>query len=220
MNGQINLADLNSDQLASLRKQLEAQEKAAVKQREKDKKNYEKHKNKVLAFSAEKALSFANSLKEFKEYLIGASDELREKMTAYGISKELGKGNYEIKSTCGKYKISVSVQSKFEFDERADKAAVLVKEVIREMVKKANLPLYDMLMSLLEKKKDNNQFDPRKVHKLYTHEEKINNEKYSEAMTLFKESYHEVGVKRHIRIYHKPTEESGYENININFSSL
>ena len=109
-------------------------------------------------------------------------------MSEYGQTKLEDQGSFTINE--GDMKLGITSNKNKTFDERADLAAERLIDYLRKYMLKsergAEDPIYQLAMTLLERNKQG-QLDYKSISKLYTLEDKFD-EEYSDIMMLFKES--------------------------------
>lgn len=206
------LDKLSTQELQELLEQRKKDEKA-VKERER--KQYELKRDRLVNRQLQRAKRLSSLLEEFKSKSFDDLEDFNKDMLSYGDYKKDGKGNFTIKNEDSTQKIEFSRQPKFEFDERAAIAEQHIKDFLSDMVKKKDLKIYNIITSLLEKR--NKQYDPRLISKLYQHE--FEDERWVKGIKLFKESYRETGSRFYVRFYEQ-NENGEWNSVNLNFSSL
>jgi hypothetical protein len=74
-------------------------------------------------------------------------------------------------------------------------------------------------MGLLERNSITGDLDINNINRLYKMENDFDDPDWVEAIRLFKESYNPKGSVEYVRFYSR-TDNNGWEQINLNFSSL
>lgn len=210
-----NIQELTADQLEQL---LAKKRKEEAAEREAKRQAYETSRDDMVQAAVTLAERLSNDLATFKLDVFGRFQQLYILMMAYGDVRRDSRGSFTVKTTDGNLKVEVDHQRIFSFDERAIAAAQLVRDFLADKVKKKDQKTYDLIVDLLEKDKQGN-FDPRKIQLLYKHEPRMQDDRFTQACDLFRESYTEDRTAQYIRFYRK--DESGkYRPISLNFSSL
>lgn len=209
------VSELTTAELKELLKDTQRKENLAKARKEK---KYQDTKNQLVNELVHNALGVQDILKEFKNQ---GFDRL---LAHYEMMKELGevrsnhKGNFQLKSTDGEYKVEFSNQMIKEFDERAELAADHLNEFLLTLVKKAGNATYQYLKGVTEKKND--KFDINLVGRLFKMEDQFDHPAWKKAIELFKASYVEVNSAQYIRFSKRNEQTGAYENINLNFASV
>lgn len=209
------VSELSAAELKELLR--DTQRKEAAEKAKKEKK-YQDAKNQLVNELVHNALGIQDILKEFKGKSFGRLKEHYELMKEYGEVSSNNKGNFQLKSADGQYKVEFVNHVIKEFDERADMAAEHLNEYLSEDVKKRNLKHYKMIKGLIEKKND--KFDVSLVGRLYKMEDDSDHPSWKKAIELFKASYVEVDSSLYVRFFKRNEETGAYENINLNFASV
>jgi uncharacterized protein DUF3164 len=147
-----------------------------------------------------------------------AMRQQKQKLSEYGRLRKNSKGGFELKTEDGLFKIRYGYTSIPTYDERATKAEDLLKEFLKTTIKQKDLGAYEIIMSLLERNKAG-QLEFSRISKLYQLEDRYTDERWLEAIKLFKESFRVTGSKMQLAFY-QLNAKNEYELINLNFSSL
>lgn len=212
----VNVDNLSTDQLEKLLQKRKAKE---AKELEAKRKEYENNRELLIKSSMTIAQRIHDDMKSFKQDLFKGVENFYDLMKEYGDVKKMNKGNFSIKSHDGQFKLEVSKNITFAFDERGDQAETLVKEFLQDKIKKNDKVAYELITSLLERDKKSGKFDPRNIHKLYAYETKFQDERFQKAMRLFKEAYTEQKTCQYVRFF-QMNDNGKYEAIGLNFSSI
>ena len=209
------VSELTSAELKELMKETQRKENAAKAKKEA---KYQATKNQLVNELVAKAIGIQEILKEFKAQgfdQLGAHYEL---MKEFGEVKSNHKGNFQLKSTDGEFKVEFSNHMIKEFDERAELAADHLNEFLAAHVKKRSEADYNMIKGFIEKKND--KFDVGLVGRLFQMENNYDHPSWKKAIDLFRASYVEVDSAQYIRFFKKNEQTGAYENINLNFASV
>ncbi len=210
-----NPIDMSSKELEVLLKKKQEQEK---KENEKNKKNYEKYRDDFVSSVVGDAIKLQKELIAKKTKTITAILDFKERAEKYSDVSSKSKGGFGLRSADGTKKIVYNRNVKSEYDERAKQAEELIKEFLIDKVKKKDKATFELIVSLMQKNKKG-EYSTSLVSKLLKHENGYNDDRWSKAMTLFKESYNEVEISYSISFYTKD-EQGKDQHINLNYSSL
>ncbi|HEY9117727.1 MAG TPA: DUF3164 family protein [Roseivirga sp.] len=209
------VGELTAAELKELLKETQRKEIAAKAKKEA---KYQETKNQLVNELVHKALGIQEILIEFKGQgfdQLGAHYEL---MKEFGEVKSNHKGNFQLKSTDGEYKVEFSNHMIKEFDERAEMAAQHLEEFLLTHVKKKDTEMYEYIKGVTEK--NNDKFDINLVGRLFKMEDKFDHPSWKKAIDLFRASYVEVDSAQYIRFFKRNEQTGAYENINLNFASV
>lgn len=181
----ISLENLTSKQKEELLRQLQREVKS---EREQKREAYESLRSQFISEVFENVIGLTNSVTNFKRWLDKEGAAFKKVMSEYGQTKFEDQGSFTI--TEGDMKLEIRSNKIKTFDERADLAAERLIDYLRKYMLKsergAEDPIYQLAMTLLERNKQG-QLDYKSISKLYTLEDKFD-EEYSDIMMLFKES--------------------------------
>lgn len=190
----------------NLRKQKEASK------REEKRTQYESLKKSVINDLAPVADRISAQIQDFKTKAFSDLGSLFDLLKDYSKRHQDGKGNFKIEDE--NFKIQYKRQGKGIFDERSHQAE---KHIIDFLTSKyhGEPDTKDLIMSLLERK--NGALDILLVQKLYSMEDRFDDENWREGIRLLKESYSFSLSKDYISFF-KKNESNEWEGINLNFS--
>ncbi len=181
----ISLENLTSKQKEELLRQLQREVKS---EREQKREAYESLRSQFISEVFENVIGLTDSVTNFKRWLDKEGAAFKKVMSEYGQTKFEDQGSFTI--TEGDMKLEIRSNKIKTFDERADLAAERLIDYLRKYMLKsergAEDPIYQLAMTLLERNKQG-QLDYKSISKLYTLEDKFD-EEYSDIMMLFKES--------------------------------
>lgn len=209
------VSELTAEELKTLLADVQRKEKAEKAKKEKA---YQATKNQLVNELVHNALGIQDLLKEFKDKSFSRLKEHYELMKEYGDVKNNHKGNFQLKSADGQFKVEFVNHVIKEFDERADLAAEHLNEFLSEDVKKRNLNHYNVIKGLMEKKND--KFDVSLVGRIFQMEDEFDHPLWKKAIELFRASYVEVDSTLYVRFFKRNAQTGAYENINLNFASV
>jgi hypothetical protein len=211
------LENLTTEQLEELLAKRKRKEREEAKQK---RLAYEKRRNDLVITQSQVAIRLRDMLKEFKTRAFEELAIFYNEMQQYGDVKKEGKGNFQLVDEESRFKILFASQVRSGFDERAELAESKLKAFLETTVKKRDLGLHDLIMSLLERNSVSGDFDIRLLGRLMEMEDKFDDPNWNEAIRLFKESYQEQGTSTYVRFYERDSENQGWKLINLNMASV
>lgn len=197
---------------------LKAKRKAKAAQREKLKNEYEQKRSDLINEVMKRAYDIQDKLRAFKEFLDHEMELQHERLDEYGAIRSNSKGGFSITDIDGKYRIRRRRQVQPQWDERADKAEDLLRDFFRDVVKKRDAKIAEILMSYLTKNKEG-QLKYSSVMKLMQHRDKFDDPRWIEALRLLEESYKSVLSKYYYEFQNRSDDED-WESVMLNISSL
>lgn len=202
-----------------LEEALAAKKKAAAAVREKKKQEYEKHRSRLVLEAMDKAQTIHKALQDYKEWLDHEMELQHERLDEYGAIRSTSKGGFSITDTDGRYRIRRKRQTQPQWDERADKAEDLLRDFFRDIVKKRDAKLAEILMSYLTKNKEG-QLKYSSVMKLMQHRDKFNDKRWVEALRLLEESYRSVLSKYYYEFQERDDDDKDWTSLILSLSSI
>jgi hypothetical protein len=210
-----NVNELTNEELDQLVKDRQRKAKADKVKKELA---YQAAKNELVNKLVHNAQGLSDLLKEFKDQAFDQLNGHYQRMKEYGDVKEGHKGNFQLKSEDGEFKVEFTNQIIKEFDERADMAAEHLNEFLLSHVKKRSKADYNMIKTFIEKKND--KFDVSLVGRLYQMEDNYEDQLWKKAIELFRVAYVEVGSAYYVRFFKRNDQSGQWEAINLNFASV
>lgn len=217
-NMSINLKNLNAQERKELMKELAKQEEADRKKLEKEKKLYEAEKHSFVNKMFTKAESVYEMLLALKEELSEGMEAHSVKLNNYGKIRSNSKGGFHIENSENTLRVKRVRDTEPTWDERAIKATLLIKEFLKDTVKKRDLQTFEMLMVFLERNKQGD-LELSRVMDLLQFEEKFEDERWKEGLRLLKESYKNV-LKGYGFLFQKKGNDGKWESLTLNFSRI
>ncbi len=202
-------AELTDAEATAVMKHREASNR---KLREKQREDYEKLKSETIADLSPVAEDLSLTLKRFKDKAFTQLGTLYELLQEYSNRHKDGKGNFQIENE--EFRIMFKRQGKGAFDERSHQAEKHIIDFVNSKFEKDE-DTRDLIMSLLERKKGD--LDIQLVQKLYSMEDRFDDENWREGIRLLKESYSYNHSKDYVSFY-KKGRNNQWEGINLNFS--
>lgn len=209
------VSELTAEELKTLLADVQRKEKAEKAKKEKA---YQATKNQLVNELVHNAIGIRDILLEFKNSSFDRLKSHYELMKEYGEVKSNHKGNFQLKSDDGQFKVEFANQVIKEFDERSELAAEHLNEFLATHVKKRSEADYNMIKGFIEKKND--KFDVSLVGRLFQMEDNYEHPLWKKAIELFKVSYVEVDSAQYVRFFKRNDQNGQYENINLNFASV
>ncbi|AZA84773.1 hypothetical protein C1637_18500 [Chryseobacterium lactis] len=188
------------------RKQQEAQK------REEKRNQYESLKKSVINDLAPVADKLSSDIQTFKTKAFSEIGSLFDLLKDYSKRHQDGKGNFKVEDE--NFKIQFKRQGKGTFDERSHQAERHIIDFLTSKYE-GDLDTKDLIMSLLERK--NGALDILLVQKLYSMEDRFDDENWKDGIRLLKESYKFSLSKDYISFF-KKDENNEWIGINLNFS--
>ena len=214
---EIKTADqLTTDELKALLDKREKEEKAQMK---KAREEYEAKVNKTTWDIVNDALVLNVAMRRFFDETTSKLSEMRELLNQYGDIKSNSKGGFHRVSKDGKYKVVYKYTTICAWDERAEKGEELLREFLKDFVKKRDLNMFNVVSALLERNKEGN-LEYARIQSLYSLENEFDDPRWREAIRLFKESFSPVDSKMRIEIYKRSDKSQKWEPIPLNLSSF
>jgi hypothetical protein len=139
-------------------------------------------------------------------------------MQEHSTAKKNSKGNFELVSDDGAFKVLTTVQARKAFDERAGEAEKLLRDFLQQTIKGRNKEAYQLVATLLERKVGGD-YDIRLIQRLYKMENEYDHPSWKKAIELFKEAYRELDSAKYVRFYQK-TAVGPWILINLAFSNI
>lgn len=209
---------VNELSLDELKKLVAAREKKEKAQREKAKKAYESKKNNTVDELIEEAEQLSLALGRFKSKVHVVMEQQSKELAEYGSIRSNSKGGFTLPHGDGRKAITRRRDLDPVWDERADKAVLLIKDFLSDTVKKRDADLHDILMGFLERNAKGD-LEYAKVMELLHHEDKFKDERWVEGLQLIKESY-SLSFKAFGYDFKQRDEHGKWRRVELNFSAL
>lgn len=203
-------------ELFRLAKEAKAREQADNAEKRKE---YDQLRDTYLSTVFTKMEELSEQLNAFKTESVKLGIELHAKMyEAYGREPKDGIDSYTLTASDGNSKVVIERQWRCEYDETAEVAIVKIKEVLRDKFAQRNQAMYSMLERVLLRN-NKGDYDERLVAKLRAEEEKVNDPRFGEALTMLAAAYKPVSSQTYIRAYRKG-DTGKWEDITMNWSRM
>lgn len=213
----IDLSKLTPQQLKEALKEVNKRDR---ENREAKKAQYEKERDELIYSLIEDAIAISKYMQGLKIKSMSSLQAFRDKMLEYGQLRkgEANKGTFEIKTD--RYKIQFTNHEIKGFDERATLAEAKLKLFLANTVKKRDLQLHDLILSLISRNHKSGDFDIALINRLYQMEDRFDDANWKEAIKLFKESFVANKTAQYVRFFVRKGEEDQWEAINLDFAKI
>ena len=206
--------DINQLSTEELEAALAKKKEAERQERENQRKSYESLKKETIEDLAPVAEELSLSILRFRDKAFTQLGSLYELLQDYSKRHQDGKGNFKIENE--EFKIIFKRQGKGTFDERSEQAEKHIIDFLNTKYD-GDLDTKDLILSLMERKKGD--LDINMIQKLYSMEDRFDDENWREGIRLLKESYSFRHSKDYISFF-KKGRNNQWEGINLNFSSI
>jgi len=207
----IDIKQLSTEELEAA---LAQKKEAERKERENQRKSYESLKKETIEDLAPVAEELSRSILRFRDKAFTQLGSLYELLQDYSKRHQDGKGNFKIENE--EFKIIFKRQGKGTFDERSEQAEKHIIDFLNTKYD-GDIDTKDLILSLMERKKGD--LDINMIQKLYSMEDRFDDENWREGIRLLKESYSFKHSKDYISFF-KKGRNNQWEGINLNFSSI
>jgi hypothetical protein len=199
---------------AMLKEKRDAEKQEYAKKRE----AYENNRNNMVERLVSVAQALHDDMSMFKQRTIMELEDFRKEAEAYGEIRSHSKGGFTLRNSDGSMKVMYERNVVSEYDERADMAEELLKDFLGDMVKKRDAAAYEVITGLLQRG-SKGEFNPAAISALLKMEDKFDDDRWTKAIKLFKESYNSRLVAMNVSFYIKNDMEKD-EAIKLTFSSI
>ena len=209
------IQELTDDQLEA---ELTHRKVQKQKEKERAKHRYEKQRDAVVKELISQAAQISESLTDFKQLCHEQVESQQELLAAYGGIRKTSKGGFSITTGSGEFRVTRRRDTTPNWDERADKATALITDFLRDIIKKRDIDLFEILMGFLERN-FKGDMEYSKVFNLIKYQDKFDDERWVTGLDLLKESY-----STHLKGYayeFKTIDSSGkWQSLTMNFSAV
>lgn len=173
---------------------------------------------KEAAKMARKAVKLNADLSQFKREIRDTSEQVYASFLNENEGRKPSKGNYTWYNFDRSVKIEISINERIEFDEMTIN---LCKETLMDFIE-SNITGSDefiksLILAAFETSKG--KLDVKKVLSLKTHQSRIKDKRYHEAMKLLDKAIRRPDSRTYYRIWLR-NDKGDYNNIDLNISSL
>lgn len=204
--------------IEKLKADLAAAEKEQQELEKAEREEYVKLRDTTIINLCVKASGLSEMLHAFNDIAFKSMQQQQEALSKYGKMRKNSKGGFMLTTEDGEFRVKYAYNSESYYDERADKAAELLKDFINDFIKKKDKGAAAMIMDLLARN-NKGQLEYGRISKLYQREKDYTDPRWTEAIQLFKESYQQRDSK-YMLYFYKRNSKNEYEMINLNFSSI
>lgn len=164
------------------------------------------------------AKSLNQKLKEFKELITKACDDVWISYIEGKDLKTTPKGNFTWYNFDRSVKIEVSISELIKFD---DMAIMSAKELLFQFLDETIESKHDFVRDIIQDafQTSKGKLDPRKILGLVKYKSRVKHPKFDQACELIMSGQSRPNSKRYHRIWEK-NEEGKYEAIELNFSNI
>jgi len=198
---------------------LEERKREEKQNAQREREDYEKSVDKTASHIIRRAVKLSRLLEAFKGVTTEQLEAIREKLNEYGAIRANSKGGFLLRTKDGTGKVLYKYSSICDWDERADKAEDLLTDFLKDVVKKRDKELFELVMGLLEKNKDG-KLEFSRMQALYAKENLFTDPRWVEAIRLFKESFRVIDSKMRLEIYTRNEVTKEWEPVPLNLSSI
>lgn len=218
MNQSKELSDIANMSTKEIEAILAKKKAAEANKLEKEKQQYESHRDETIFKIMKTAETLFSELGEFKTFCHIEMDHQAAKLEGYGKIRSNSKGGFSITNSDDTMRVTRRRDTEPVWDERASKGTQLIKDFLGDTIKKRDLSLYEILMGFLERN-EKGDLEYARVMDLYKHESKYQDERWQEGLRLIKESF-----SNHLKGFGYEFKSKGtdgkWQNLYLNFSSL
>lgn len=204
--------------IEELEAMLKERKEAQRKKREKEKAKYEKERDQKVNTLIAEASDLCSQLEAFKKKCHTEMQDQHVKLTDYGMIRKNSQGGFSITHSNEQYRVVRRRDTTPQWDERGEKAIMLIKEFLHDSVKKRDKDMFEVLMTFLERNKAGD-LEYSKVMDLLAHRNKFSDERWSEGLELLEQSF-SLHFKGYNYEFKHKDEHGSWENLQLNFSSL
>lgn len=208
------LENLSTEELEKVLRERKANERA---KKEQERVAYVSLRCELVNKFAAKALDIEALLSSSHSEWLEQLKSFKELMNQYGDLPKNSKGGFTITNEDATKKIRLKYHTLGDFDERAELAETHIRAFFEKTLKQTDLNTFDMMMSLLERKKGKLEYS--RVMNILSFEERFEDEDWRLGCKLLKESWCETGSKYYIEIEVK-NEQNVWRKVNLNISTL
>jgi hypothetical protein len=197
---------------------LLAKRREKAEQQRREREAYEKYINDTTGRIVKRALKLRKIMGGFHASATEDLNAMREKLDQYGEIKSTSKGGFSRITPDGQHKLVYRYTTICAWDERAEKAEGLLRDFLRDFVKKRDLKMYNVISALLERNAEGN-LEYSRIQSLYSQENEFDDPRWKEAIRLFKEAFRPASSKMRIEVYERNSESGKWESVSLNLSS-
>ena len=207
---------MSTEELQTYLETRQKQEKERIK---KERDAYESYVEETVMEIVNEAIGVSKTIKNYHSSATTKLNEMRDKLQEYGMIRSNSKGGYRRITKDGQYQVVYKYSTSSDWDERAGKAENLLRDFLKDTIKKRDLKTYNIISALLERNKEGD-LEYSRIQSLYSQENEFDDPRWKEAIRLFKESYQPTTSKMYIEVYERSEESNKWKLIPCNLSSF
>lgn len=179
---------------------------------------HEKNREKIVGRLLTDALKINKQLGSFKNIALQNVSELREELIKDKKASKLTKGNVTFYNFDRSIKIEINVNETIQFDESLIAAA---REKLDSFISKNVAGTDEVVRTLINSAFHNTKggLDSKKVLSLVKYRTKIKAADFQKALDLIEQSISRPSSRQYMRVWGRD-EKGGYQNVDLNFSSI
>ena len=204
--------------IEELQEMLAKQKKVDQKKREKEEDKYIHDRDTRVMELVDIALDLEVQMQAFKQKCHETLEEQENELKTLGKLNKKSKGGYSITHSNGTRRVTRLRRTEPFWDERAEKAIVLIKEFLYGTVKKRNVKLFDILITFIEKNKQGD-LEYARVMNLIRHEDKYDDPRWKEGLKLIKDSFNNR-MKGYSYEFKVEDKDKKFRNVELSFTSI
>lgn len=208
--------ELSVEELEVMLAERKKQQKEAQRQA---RETYEADRDQLVRYLIGRAEELNRAMANFKEEAIEKLEAFRVKANEYGEIRSNSKGGFSLRSTDQALMVSYDRNTKSEYDERANMAETLLKDFLEAKVKSRDKKAYRTVTALLTRNSKTGQFNPVSINSLLAIEDNYDDERWINAMKMFRESYNNVAISMSVSFYKKNQQDKD-QLIPLTFASI
>jgi hypothetical protein len=210
--------DLNELSTKDLEDLLAKKKKNEASKLEKEKKEYEAHRDETVFKIIKTVETLSEELSGFKMFCHIEMENQAKKLEGYGKIRSNSKGGFSITNSDDTMRVIRRRDTEPVWDERASKGTDLIKDFLGDTIKKKDQSLFEILMGFLERN-EKGDLEFARVMDLYKHESKYQDPRWQEGLRLLKESFstHLKGFGYEFKV---KGEDGKWNSLLLNFSGL
>lgn len=211
--------DLDKVPLTDLKAALKKRTAAERETQEAKVKEYKHLRDEYLNTVFGKMEELSPALQAFKAESLKLGLEIHGLMYEVYAREKRDLDSYTLTDDAGLRKVVIDRHHVCQYDETAEVAVGLIKEVLESTVRKRDKGIYKLISTLLVKNQAGD-YDEKMVAKLRSCQDEVGDERFNRALDLLAEAYKPVGSRMYIRAYSRATKEGKWEEKTMNWSSM
>ena len=211
---------LTPEQINAIQQKALADQKAKDLEKIEARKKYEADKNQTADNLVMKGITLHNQILAYKKECFEQKERLSKLMYETEGEEAFGKrGGFSITSENKDRRVMFKPTMNKGFNEKVDLAADKLRSVLERKVKPRSKQAFNMILALLEKKKDGT-FHPDLMGQLLKMKSEIEDPEFQKAVELFEESYQLTEGKTYIILRLRKSPEHDEETVVLDFAAI